>query len=610
MWRALLSPRARSISGTAGALAIGYWAGRKDSEQRQRNLPAGFNACACCDARPLTGAQQALKPKLEGIVGAANIQANVYQKGSRLGEGHAFVVVKPGTIQQAVDVLQACVDADVCVLPQGANTGLTGGSVPRGVGSGLDRSTVVINMERLNSIIPVDEGRRLVCLAGAGIYDAHTRAASLGRESHSILGSIFLNPTAAAGIAFGSGGTQTRKGPAYTERLLYAMVGSDGKVGLHNTLGLLGGSGPELYRKLEAATLSQADVDPACALPASHTSYRADVCTLDGRVSRFNADTSGPPPCRSEGKVLILASVHDTFEKPKRADSLWISCKDLATAHRLKAAVNFGGGPSDLPASCEYMDKDSVRAVDEAGRILCWMIRGIGIGPTLKALWDAKLWFEALPIPFAPVLADKALFLFNPLLPSALPAPLAELTRAWDHHLLISVCEYGGGESARFYERLERFAAAHPSSLAVHKCSEGEQGAVNFFRFAAAPAFRTWCVGSGLEGFSTDYGLPKTQVGIPAIDDDKVALRMRYSHFGCNVVHEDVCVKPGVDVHEMHVDLKHAVEALEGKLPAEHGHGTEYTAPPETAARWMAMDPLNILNPGIGGTSTERRYGL
>ena len=50
-------------------------------------------------------------------------------KGSRLGKGDAFVVVHPSTIQQALDCLQASVDADACVIPQGANTGLTGGSV-------------------------------------------------------------------------------------------------------------------------------------------------------------------------------------------------------------------------------------------------------------------------------------------------------------------------------------------------------------------------------------------------------------------------------------------------------------------------------------------------
>ena len=34
---------------------------------------------------------------------------------------------------------------------------------------------------------------------------------------------------------------------------------------------------------------------------------------------------------------MILASVHDTFDKPQTSDLLWISCKDLATAHKLKA---------------------------------------------------------------------------------------------------------------------------------------------------------------------------------------------------------------------------------------------------------------------------------
>mmetsp|Transcript_28656 Transcript_28656/g.94224 ORF Transcript_28656/g.94224 Transcript_28656/m.94224 type:complete len:643 (-) Transcript_28656:275-2203(-) len=599
-------PPAGSLPWAAGALAVGFWAGSTDNEQRNRRLPSGFNACACCDARPLTDAQQALRPKLEGIVGSGNVSHDVEQNGARIGLGKAFCVVKPGTIEEALEVLQACVDADVCVLPQGANTGLTGGSVPRGAGSTLDRPTVVLNMRRLNSIIPIDGGERVVCLAGAGIYDVLTKAASLGRESHSVLGSIFLNPSTGAGIAFGSGGTQTKKGPVYTERLLYASVDKHGKVQLTNTLGLKG-SGKELYSKLEAGSLSQADVDPKCRLPASQTSYKDEVCQLDKSVSRFNADTKGPSACRSEGKVMILASVHDTFEKPQSADVLWVSCKDLATAHKVKAEVNFGNGVKDMPPSCEYMDADSVKAVDEAGRIICWAIRVVGIGPTLKMAWDLKLKFEALPIPFAKVIPDKAMFLFNGLFPRTLPSPILELTEEKEHHLLISVGEFGAGEAKRYYERLDKFMAKHPD-VKVHKCSAGEKDAVNFFRFAAAPAFRTWCVGSGLEGFSTDYGLPKSEAGVPKLKDEEIALRMRYSHFGCNVVHEDVCVKAGVDVDRVHHDLKDAVEAIDGKLPAEHGHGLEYNAPPETVARWKAMDPLNVMNPGIGGTSTAKKY--
>ena len=55
--------------------------------------------------------------------------------------------------------------------------------------------------------------------------------------------------------------------------------------------------------------------------------------------------------------------------------------------------------------------------------------------------------------------------------------------------------------------------------------------------------------------------------------------------------------------------LKHEVERMGGKLPAEHGHGTEYVAPEETRRRWEKMDPLNVFNPGVGGLSVERRYG-
>jgi hypothetical protein len=35
-----------------------------------------------------------------------------------------------------------------------------------------------------------------------------------------------------------------------------------------------------------------------------------------------------------------------------------------------------------------------------------------------------------------------------------------------------------------------------------------------------------------------------------------------------------------------------------------------YAAPPEVQARWKAMDPLNVLNPGVGGLPASRRYGV
>lgn len=85
---------------------------------------------ACCEAPPtpplLTAAQAALVGNLRAVVGADHVRtSNIapFTVGARMGNGEALAVVQPGTLQQAVDVLQACVDADVAVVPQGANTG-------------------------------------------------------------------------------------------------------------------------------------------------------------------------------------------------------------------------------------------------------------------------------------------------------------------------------------------------------------------------------------------------------------------------------------------------------------------------------------------------------
>lgn len=53
-------------------------------------------------------------------------------------------------------------------------------------------------------------------LLSMGFYDTNTNVIFHetprgDRDSHSVLGSIFLNPSVAAGVSYGSGGTQIRK---------------------------------------------------------------------------------------------------------------------------------------------------------------------------------------------------------------------------------------------------------------------------------------------------------------------------------------------------------------------------------------------------------------
>jgi len=187
---------------------------------------------------------------------------------------------------------------------------------------------------------------------------------------------------------------------------------------------------------------------------------------------------------------------------------------------------------------------------------------------------------------------------------------MMESGRTWDHHVSMTVGEFGGGSMERLLDRMQSFASKHGrEKIEIHECqTASESSSLTAFRFVAAPAFRTWCVGEEAQGISVDYALPKNGGHIPPLSSKSIK-RMRYSHFGCNVVHEDIAFGEEVDVHKAKMDLKATVEfGCQGRLPAEHGHGTEYIAPMETLERWKKIDPLNVMNPGVGGLSYKSDY--
>jgi D-lactate dehydrogenase len=231
----------------------------------------------------------------------------------------------------------------------------------------------------------------------------------------------------------------------------------------------------------------------------------------------------------------------------------------------------------------------------------------------MQKLWKVKLWIEALPFSGAELVVDKLIHLVNPILPSVLPRDILETSRTMDHHVAMTVGDFGEGNMDRLLDRLQAFASKQGrDKIVIHECTSSSQVAsLTAFRFVAAPAFRTWCVGNGVQGFSVDYALPKNGGTTPPLLEGAAQpiKRMRYSHFGCNVVHEDLAYGPEVDIEEAKHALKKTVEQdCGGKLPAEHGHGTEYVAPPATQERWKRVDPLNVMNPGVGGTSVNPLY--
>jgi D-lactate dehydrogenase len=228
-------------------------------------------------------------------------------------------VVKPQRLQDAVRVVELCAAQGLVVYPQGQNTSLTGGGVPREQ-EDPQRRAVVVNMSALNDIYVLEKENKVLCCAGAGIYSLSEKLKPLQRQSHSVLGSFFLNPSVAAGLALSSGGTQLRKGPVYTERVLYLKINEDRSVEVVDTLGLQAAQ-DSVHLIDSQPPASSLVLDPRYASRRSSDAERYAKSLTDSAssaVSRCNANVEGIDPVRSEGKVLILASIHDTFPCPSR----------------------------------------------------------------------------------------------------------------------------------------------------------------------------------------------------------------------------------------------------------------------------------------------------
>jgi FAD/FMN-containing dehydrogenase len=80
---------------------------------------------------------------------------------TRRFHGVAAAVVRPGTVEEVAAVLGACGEGGAAVVPQGGNTGLVGGGVPRAAAPRDQRRSprpqVVVSTLRLRDLEAVDE---------------------------------------------------------------------------------------------------------------------------------------------------------------------------------------------------------------------------------------------------------------------------------------------------------------------------------------------------------------------------------------------------------------------------------------------------------------------
>jgi len=92
-------------------------------------------------------------------------------------EGWVPLVAKPETVAQVAEVVRLCAEAGLAVVPQGGNTGLTGGGQPHD-----DGSEIIVSLSRMNTIRSVDPTNDTMTVeAGCVLQTIHDAASGVDR---------------------------------------------------------------------------------------------------------------------------------------------------------------------------------------------------------------------------------------------------------------------------------------------------------------------------------------------------------------------------------------------------------------------------------------------
>lgn len=170
---------------------------------------------------------------LQGIVGPNGVRTAADELAPHLTDwrrrfsGVAQAVVLPRSTQEVAQVLRLCAQHGVPLIPQGGNTGQSGGSVPM---AGQERS-VIVCLSRMNQIVEVDlDNNAMTVQAGCVLQTIQERAAAVGRHFPLSLGAEG-SCQIGGNLATNAGGTAVlRYGNARDLVLGLEVVLADGQV--------------------------------------------------------------------------------------------------------------------------------------------------------------------------------------------------------------------------------------------------------------------------------------------------------------------------------------------------------------------------------------------
>ena len=558
---------------------------------------------------------QSLIASMRDVVGQAYLltdkaKKQPYTKGFRFGVGEALAVVRPGTLVEIWRVLKLCVEADVAVIMQAANTGLTGGSTPDG--KDYDRPLVIISTMRIDDIQLVDNGKQIVGLAGSTLFGLEETLAPYGREPHSVIGSSCIGASIVGGICNNSGGALVKRGPAYTELALFAQIDANGNLSLVNNLGINLGSEPEeILNNLENKRYKEADVQHPDAR-ASDNEYDERVRDVDSETpSRFNNDGRRLHEASGcAGKLAVFAVRLDTFPIPEKKQVFYVGSNDAAVFTQVRRDIlsTF----KNLPDSGEYLHRDCYDVSKKYGKDMFIVISKLG-AKFIPKLFAFKRKFDAFTdkLGFLPnKMSDRVMQYMSYVFPNHLPKRMEEYRDKYQHHWILEMSNDGVDEAKAY---LDAFFKTNEGSY--FECTEEEADKAILHRFVAGGAIGRYHVMHSKDVgamMTIDVALRRNDPDwfevLPKEIDDQIDTKLYYGHLFCHVMHQNYVLKKGADAKLLKGKILETFDARSAEYPAEHNVGHEYFAKDALKNFYRELDPTNSFNPGIGKTTKLKNW--
>ena len=226
--------------------------------------------------------------------------------------GVAPILVRPASTQEVAAVLSICHEAEVGVVPQGGNTGLVGGSVPRESGG-----EILLCLERMNRIRALDSANLTMTVdAGCILADVQSKADEAGL--------LFPLSLAAEGSCQIGGNLATNAG---------------------GTAVLRYGNARDLVLGLEVVLADGAIWDGLRGLRKDNSSYDLKHLFMG-----------------AEGTLgIITGAVLRLFPRPSQVETAFAAVTGPPAAVDLLDALRAAAG--DAVVACEYMDHTSLDMV-------------------------------------------------------------------------------------------------------------------------------------------------------------------------------------------------------------------------------------------------------